>query len=67
MPLGQWLNAHEGRRQPNIMSATDDEDTHGLREFLLRMLSYLPEDRPKVAEVCEYIQQITEIPGGSTK
>ena len=65
MPLGQWLNAHEGSRQPNIMSDADDEETRGLRAFLLRMLSYLPDDRPKIAEVCKNIQEILERTGGS--
>ena len=66
VPVGQWLNAHEGTRQPNIISATG-EDTHGLREFLLRMLSYFPADRPQIMEVCEYIRQIIETTGGSLR
>ena len=64
--LRQWLTAHEGSRQPDIMRAADDVHTRDLKAFLLRMLSYLPDDRPQITKVCEYIHQMS-ITGASIK
>ena len=64
--LGQWLIAHEGGRQPSIMSDADDKNTRDLKAFLLRMLSYLSGHRPKIEEVYGYaISQLYT--GASTK
>ena len=66
MWLGIWLTAHEGGRQPSIMSDADDKDTRDLKAFLLRMLSYLSDERPKIGEVYGYaISQLRT--GASTK
>ena len=65
VPIGQWLNAHEGKRQPNILSDADDVCTHGLKVFLLKMLSYFPDCRPRITKVCKYIQDNMKIAGAS--
>ena len=59
LTLGQWRNAHEDTRQPNIMSGVDDTVAPGLKELLLRMLSYLPARRPKIMEIYKYVWDIT--------
>ena len=50
------------------MSDDDDEVTRGVKEFLLRMLSFLPGDRPDIVEVYRYIiQEHVKITGASTR
>ena len=39
------------------MSDTDDEGRRVLKEFILKMTSFFPEMRPKITQVCDFIQQ----------
>ena len=61
--LGQWCLAHGDSKQPDIMSDADDEVTRDLKGFLLKMLSYRPENRPKIREVHGYLLKIKKSTG----
>ena len=56
--LGQWLKAKKDEQQPAIVCQTDDEFTRVLKKLILKMLSYHPHDRPKIADVYKFIQRI---------
>ena len=60
--LGLWLNVKKDEQKPDIMHETDDKYTRVLKEFILEMLSYTPDVRPKITQVFQHIgHQIMQV------